>query len=208
MSQQKKQAKSAKRTRLDPAVRKQMILDTAANLIATEGMSAVSMERLGREAGISKSLVYTYYPTLQLLLQTLLRQEYQNLRSLQIQAAEAADSIESLVQKITSTYMTYMTERGLILERLAAEPSVAGEADPTEYNRDSAVNYLADIIHRDYDLELPLAKAVVDISFGLPAAGGHYLVRHDLDQKTVEDITATMILGSIQAVRDKFAQRR
>lgn len=193
-----------KRTRLDPEVRKQMLLDAAADLIAVEGVSAVSMERLGREAGVSKSLVYAYYPTLQELLRTLLTQEYRNLRGLQIQAAEEADTFEDLVRKITGAYMSYMTERGLILERLAAEPNVAAESDPTDYNRDTAVNYLAEILHTNYDLDIELARAVVDISFGLPAAGGHYLVRHNMDQQTVEDITSTMILGSIQAVRDKF----
>ena len=193
----------SKRTRLAPEVRKQLILDAAANLIDSEGMSSVSMERLGREAGVSKSLVYAYFPSLQELLQTLLRTEYKKLRHLQIAAAEQAGTFEDLVWKITGAYMNYMQERGLILERLAAEPSVAVEGDPTEYNRDAAVNYLAEILHSNYGFEPEIAKAVVDISFGLPAAGGHYLIRHDLDRDTVEDITATMILGSIQAVREK-----
>ena len=193
-----------RRTRLAPEVRKQLILDAAANLIDSEGMASVSMERLGREAGVSKSLIYAYYPSLQELLQTLLRTEYKKLRDLQIAAAEEANTFEELVRKITGAYMNYMQERGLILERLAAEPSVAIEGDPTEYNRESAVRYLAEILHRNYGFEPEIAKAVVDISFGLPAAGGHYLIRHDLDRDTVEELTATMILGSIQAVKDKF----
>jgi len=52
------------RTRLSPEVRKELILDHAANVIAAEGVSALSMERLGREAGVSKSLVYAYYPSM------------------------------------------------------------------------------------------------------------------------------------------------
>lgn len=62
---------------------KSMILDHAAELIAAEGISAASMERLGREAGISKALVYTYFPSLEGLLQTLLKREYKQLRILQ-----------------------------------------------------------------------------------------------------------------------------
>ena len=45
------------RTRLNPEERKSMILDHAAKFIAAEGVSALTMERLGKEAGISKSLV-------------------------------------------------------------------------------------------------------------------------------------------------------
>ena len=44
--------------RLNPEVRRNMILDTTAALIAKDGISAVSMERVGREAGVSKALVY------------------------------------------------------------------------------------------------------------------------------------------------------
>ena len=47
--------KTGKRTRLSPQLRKTQILDDAARLILEEGLTAVSMERLGREAGISKA---------------------------------------------------------------------------------------------------------------------------------------------------------
>ena len=113
-----------------------------------------------------------------------------------------------MIRLITGAYMNNMDQRGLILERLSAEPSFADQGDPTEYNRSSAVNYLADILHNNYDLELGLAEAVVDISFGLPAAGGHYLIREGTDRGLVEDITVTMITGSIQAVLDKYGTSR
>jgi len=168
----------------------------------------VSMERLGREAGVSKSLIYAYYPNLQDVLSTLLKREYSRLRNQQIEAAEQAGTFAEMIRLITGAYMNYMDQRGLILERLSAEPSFADHGDPTEYNRRSAVNYLADILHNNYDLELGLAKAVVDISFGLPAAGGHYLIREETDRELVEDITVTMITGSIQAVLDKYGSSR
>tara|TARA_B100000809_G_scaffold104066_1_gene102636 strand:+ start:4279 stop:4932 length:654 start_codon:yes stop_codon:yes gene_type:complete len=196
------------RTRLEPEVRKELILDAAADLVAEEGVSAVSMERLGREAGVSKSLIYAYYPNLQDVLSTLLKREYRRLRNQQIEAAEQAGTFAEMIRLITGAYMNYMDQRGLILERLSAEPSFADHGDPTEYNRSSAVNYLADILHNNYDLELGLAKAVLDISFGLPAAGGHYLIREGTDRELVEDITVTMITGSIQAVLDKYGTSR
>ena len=44
---------SPARRRLSPEARREMILDETAQLILDEGVSGVSMERLGREAGIS-----------------------------------------------------------------------------------------------------------------------------------------------------------
>ncbi|TQV84023.1 TetR/AcrR family transcriptional regulator [Exilibacterium tricleocarpae] len=192
------------RTRLSPEARKSMILDHAAEIIAAEGVSALSMERLGRAADISKSLVYAYYPSMQELLQSLLRREYKHLRELQTAAAESAETFEQLVRRITHTYLTYIEKRGLILDRLAAEPSVADHGDPTEYGRETAVKYVAQILSDNFSIDLELAMPAVDISFGMPAAAGHYLTRHDVSRQTIEDITVAMIIGSIEGLRQKY----
>jgi AcrR family transcriptional regulator len=192
------------RTRLSPEVRKNLILDHAANVVAAEGVSALSMERLGKEAGISKSLVYAYYPSMKELLQTLLKREYKRLRILQSKAAENAETFEQLVRMVTTTYLTYMEERGLILERLAAEPSLENHGDPTEYSRESAVLYIAKVVSDNFGIDMSVAVPAMDISFGLPAAAGHYLIRHDVSRQTIEDITVTMIIGSVEALKQKY----
>ena len=192
-----------KRTRLDPEVRKTMILDHAAELVASEGVSAVSMERLGRKAGISKSLVYAYFPSMKDLLQKLLIREYRHLRILQDEAAKGAETMEQMVRGITRAYLTYIEQRGLILERLGAEPSLSDHGDPTQYNRKAAVEYLAKVISRNMDLDMQIAVPMVDISFGIPTAAGQYLIHNDIGRQTVEDITVTMILGSIEAMLHK-----
>jgi AcrR family transcriptional regulator len=192
------------RTRLSPEVRKNLILDHAAEVVAVEGVSALSMERLGKEAGISKSLVYAYYPSMKELLQTLLKREYKRLRILQSKAAENAETFEQLVRKVTTTYLTYMEERGLILERLAAEPSLENHGDPTEYSRESAVLYIAKVVSDNFGIDMSVAVPAMDISFGLPAAAGHYLIRHDVSRQTIEDITVAMIIGSVEALKQKY----
>lgn len=190
-------------TRLSPEVRKGLILDHAAQLIAAEGVSAVKMERLGRQAGVSKALIYSYFPSVTALLQTLLRREYRRLRRRQSEAADSAVTFEQLVRRVTHVYLAYIRERGLIIERLAAEPSVAEYPDPTAYSRETAVTYLAEIVAENLELDIELARPLVDISFGLPAAAGNYLIHSAADIETVEDLTVTMILGSLEAVARK-----
>jgi len=200
-----KPSKAAKnRTRLPPEARKSMILDHAANLIAEEGVSAVSMERLSREAGISKALVYNYFPSVTALLQTLLTREYRHLRKLQLEAAESADTLEQLVRRVTNVYLSYIKENGLLIERLAAEPTVTDSGDPTGYGRDAAVTYLAKIISDNFQIDMDIALPVTDISYGLPSAAGHYITHHETNIQTIEDITVTMILGSLESVQKKY----
>lgn len=195
---------SKTRTRLSPEVRKNLILDHAAQVVAEEGVSALSMERLGREAGISKSLVYAYYPSMKELLQTLLKREYKSLRKRQSIGAQNAETFEQLVRQTTKAYLSYMDERGLILDRLAAEPSLSDNGDPTNYSRDIAVQYVAEIVHDNFGIDMNIALPAIDISFGLPAAAGHYLTRHDVSRQTIEDITVAMMIGCIEGLKHNY----
>lgn len=192
------------RTRLNPETRKSMILDHAATFIAAEGVSALTMERLGKEAGISKSLVYAYYPSMTDLLQALLKREYALLRKQQTIAADSAETFEQLVRRITRSYLAYIEDRGLLLERLMAEPSVAALGDPTKFKRSTAVDHIAKIVADTFDIDIEIAIPVVDISFGMPAAAGNYLIHHHANRQTIEDITVAMIVGSVEAIKQKY----
>lgn len=197
-----------KRRRLSPEKRKSLILDHTAEIVAREGVSALSMDRIGREAGISKSLVYTYFENLTELLRTLLQREMKSLRRKQRMEAESAETFEQLVRGVTHQYLKYIEERGLLIERLQAEPSVAGGNDPTDFSRAEAVRYLANLIEENFDLSPDLAHAATDISLGLPATAGAYYLHNNMPRQQVEDLTVTMILGTFGALRNEHGLRR
>jgi AcrR family transcriptional regulator len=193
------------RKRLAPEVRQSSILDHAADIVAAEGVSAVSMDRVAKAAGVSKSLVYVYFPSTTELLQTLLQRELKRLRRQQAQAANHANTFREMVRAVTHTYLTYIEERGLIIHRLQGEPSVAqGTGNPTDFSRDAAVVYIAEIISDNFDLPMELAIPASAISFGLPVAAGDYLDSEDADRRTIEDLTVTMIIGSVEALQKNY----
>lgn len=185
-----------------------MILDQTADIIAREGVAGLSMELIAQNAGVSKSLVYNYFDSLTDLLKELLERELRALRLLQFKAAEKATTFEELVRGVTHEYLDYIDRRGLIIERLQAEPSVSEAQDPTQYDRNSSVDYLAPIVSKQFDMPIELARAATDISFGLPASAGEYLLRTKMDLKELEDLTVSMIIGSIAMVRTDFLTRK
>jgi TetR/AcrR family transcriptional regulator, fatty acid biosynthesis regulator len=196
------------RRRLSPEKRQSLILDHTAEMVARDGIAQLSIDSIGREAGVSKSLVYAYFPNLTDLLRELYKREMRRLRRAQRDAATAATTFEELVRSVTHVYLHYINERGLIIERLQAEPSVSEMHDPTDFGREAAVDYLTEIVMEHFDLPQDVARAATDISFGLPASAGSYLHRHNMDLATLEDLTVTMIIGTFGQLKLDYVARR
>jgi len=196
-------ASSKTRTRLSPKARKAMILDHAAKLIANEGVSAVSIERVSLEAGISKALAYNHYSSVESLLKAVLTREYRHLRRLQRDTVESTDTLEQMVQQSTRVYLSYIKEHGLLIERLEAEPAIADYGDPSEYGNAATVMYLAQILNDNFNVEIETALTIVEISYGLPTAAGRYIIHNNSDFQTIEDIVAKMVLASLASIQEK-----
>lgn len=190
------------RIRLSPEEREKEILKYTAEIVAQEGVFAVSIEKIGKALNISKSTVYSYFPSTTELLQKLFLQEMRSLRAKQNAAIEKAKTIEQLVRGITHAYLNYIDEKGLLISRLQAEPSLISFGGPTDYARQSAINHLAKTISEACDIPMAIAIPATDISFGLPEAAGHCLNRKVTDKQTIEDLTVAMILASIKATKD------
>lgn len=195
----------SQRKRLAPEVRQSSILDHAAEIVAAEGVAAVTMDRVAKAAGVSKSLVYVYFQSTTEMLQKLLQRELKRLRRKQVEAADNAQTFRELVRSVTHAYLSYIKERGLIIHRLQTEPSVAqGTGNPTDFKHDAAVIYLAEIVRDNFDIPMELAIPASSISFGLPVAAGDYLDSKDADFKTIEDLTVTMIIGCVEALQKNY----
>ena len=192
------------RTRLSPDVRKQEILEFTASVVSQEGVFAVSIERIGKALDISKSTVYSYYPSTTELLQALLKREMKSLRGLQQQAMEAANTVEQLVRGINHNHLNYIESRGLLISRLQAEPSVASIGGSTDFGRETAVQYIAKMISETFDLPMAITVPGVDISFGLPEAAAQCLNRKVADKRMIEDLTVSMILASVKALKESY----
>ncbi len=187
--------------RFSRETRRAMILDSAAELIAEKGTAELSLESIGQHAEVSKTLMYRYFGSLIELLRDLLDQEFKHLRDTQFQASKGVETYEELVRNVTKAYLRYIEDRGLIIERLQAYPNIAGAQDPTHFRREPAVQYFAELTSATFDIPMDIATASTEISFGLPAAAGQYLIKSGADRQTVEDITVAMILGGIVGVQ-------
>lgn len=191
------------RRRLAPDVRRDLILDEAARIVVADGVSGVSMERLGREVGVSKALVYAYFAGRTELLSALLRREYQRFQEQGQTAAADIDDFAELVRVTTRAYLAHVAERGVLIQRLMNEPAVATAIRPVDADgRQLTVRYFARAMSRAHAIDRDRAATAADLLMGLTGAAGDYLFRTGADLHAVEDIVVTMILAAVAAVSD------
>ncbi len=188
------------RTRLDPEARQTQILDHTAKLIATEGFSGVSMERVARAAGVSKALVYNYFSNQENLLKSLLRRDLERIQRDQMHAATSARTFPELVRNTTHIALLEVERRGAFVRRLLVEASVVNAADMVRMREhDVNVQYLARRVAKEFDVAMPDALKLTEIGLGLTIAAGDYLQKTGASRADVENMTVAMIIGAVTA---------
>lgn len=200
-------AESPARRRLAPEARAAQILDVAARLLMDEGFTEVSMERMGREAGVSKALIYNYFPSRNDLLRALLEREVAALRQTQVREVAAAENFHDLVRRTTRLYIEHMQTRGALLRKLWAEPAVARSmADDDLRRRDEAMHYFARRVMREYGLPRDVAMPAVDMQMAMTEAAAQHLSQSHDDVDFATDLCVTLLLGGLDALARKHVK--
>ena len=196
-----------KRTRLAPEVRRSQILDEAARLILEEGLSAVSMERLGRESAVSKALVYNYFPSREVLLGALLQREQSDLDSRGAKMALEAQSYEELIRQTTRVYLEHTKARGALIQALVADPSVVRlMAADTAAAQERTIRYFVRETRREYGLSLPVAISAMGLFMSLTDRAGKQVAEGSMDIDTAETMVVQIITGGLRKLADSLAQ--
>ena len=187
-----------KRTRLSPEARRDQILDETARLILVEGLSAMSMERLARDVGISKGLVYNYFPSREALLTALLRREQAELRDRGMATAMQARSYADLIRQTTRLYLEQSRDRGALINALLSDPSVAGLMEhDNRAERDRTFRFFVRATRREFDLPLPLAIAAVDMVAGVTDQAGKLVAEGQIDVDPATEMCVELITGGL-----------
>ena len=103
-------------TRLNVDERRRQLLERATALFATHGYDELSMAKLAREAGISKPLLYHYFPSKRDLFEAVLGQAAEeHLRRI---ATDEALSPAAQLTSAVDTYLTWIEENRGAYEKL------------------------------------------------------------------------------------------
>jgi TetR/AcrR family transcriptional regulator, fatty acid biosynthesis regulator len=189
------------RKRLDPDVRRNLILDATAALVIAEGLTAVNMERIAREASVSKALVYSYFGNQNALLSALLLREYRAFQKAARIEATQVSGLEPLVRATTRAYLDHIAARGSLIQRLMREPAIANSLRELEAAaRPVTAAFFAEQITQDRGIQPEKALLASQLLMGLSGAAGDYLAETGTDVEAIEPLVVAMIMASLDAL--------
>jgi AcrR family transcriptional regulator len=190
-----------KRTRLTPEARRDMILDHAAAIVLREGLQAAGMERLARDCGVSKGLVYNYFPTRDAVFAALLEREQADLRDRGMAHALKAENFADLIRQTTRLYLDQILERGALISALLADPSVARLMEATnQQERDRTIRYFERAARREFGLSEGVATAATDALMNLTGGMARQVSEGRLEVGVATEMCVTLITGGLAAL--------
>lgn len=185
-----------------------MILDRAASLVAAEGVSAVTMDRIGREAGVSKPLVYAYFQNVTTLLQELLLRDQRRLWEQQTIAVSEAKDFDDLVRLTTRTYLIHVEKSGMHIQRLMGEPTLASVFEKGESERrQRVVDFLTKEMARTLNVPREIANLVTELAMGMTGSAGEMVSRGEVSRKKIEEILICLYKGNLEALRQQYGKK-
>lgn len=197
------------RSRLSPADRTEQILSVAAHLIDKQGLTAVSMKRVASEAGISETLIYRYFPTLQDLFVRLTRRELNAVRLGQVVGSEPADdSLEGRIYQATMNYLSVMAERGGLLQILLNDATIASSFRQ-EYRQDrqTIVRSLARASARTDGVPSKVAEAASSMSTAVTMRAGRLVVQRKVPLDLAFRMSHTIARCTAQTVARAYGKK-
>jgi len=183
---------------LTPEVRRDQILDRAAELVLSDGLAAISMEGVARATGVSKGLVYNYFPDRQALFAALLQREQRDLNDRGMRSALAASDFPDLIRRTTGLYLRQTEARGALIAALLADPGVARLMEAEDrIDREQAFRFFVRATRRAYGLPLPTAIAAVDLLWAVTDRAGQLVGQGLMGAEEATEMCVSLFVGGL-----------
>ncbi|MEK9870999.1 MAG: TetR/AcrR family transcriptional regulator [Gammaproteobacteria bacterium] len=193
-----------KTVRLAPEERKQKILDAIAAIITKGRIADLSVNLITCEAGVSKALIYKYYPSITTMLEDLLTREYT--RSVQTLKArlDVATNFVELLEVVVNQNFDECVEHS-VLNTLRHHPDL--QMKLKQLRRVHSVTPLLHRVLQDiYDIDEQASGQIIQISSGASYAAARYYMRRGGDRERHIAAAIAYIKGGTEALLKQEVQ--
>lgn len=184
----------ASRQRLSPEVRREQLLNAAAGLVAREGVAAATLKRIARDAGVSETLVQSYFMHQAGVLTELARRELETIRAAQDAHIAEGSSPGDRLARSTQAYLRQVDRRGALLQILLSNPKVR-QGLREEKNAERKVRREAVVERFTSRTSLPsdVGVGATVMLTGLCLRAGRLLARKRLSLEQAESLSLSMV---------------
>jgi len=191
--------------RLSPQLRRTQILDAAARRVVAQGYLPVQLERLARDAGTSKALIYAYFPSQYALFNALLEREMQSLTVAGLDTASRVADVGQAVLLCAMLYFEHVARTGPLLHILVSDRYMSGHVDAKWIQaRDVLIRRLVVLASKQVRMNQVEIHAAIEMMSAIPEESGRLVFHGELDHATAREVCHELIASSLKVL--KFPQ--
>ncbi|KQT35334.1 hypothetical protein ASG29_04360 [Sphingomonas sp. Leaf412] len=174
------------------------LLGHAAAAILEQGGLPLSFERFSRLAGVSKALIYNYFPTQAALGTALLQQELEAVDRVALAQAAALPDPAAAARACAAFYFDIVVARGPLLHLLLADPIVAqGEGRGVAVRAGLLLRPLVRRLRSALDLTAREANAVLHLLMTYPEEAGRKAFRGEANRALARQLCGEAVAAGI-----------
>ena len=184
-------------TRLDVDERRRRLLALGADLFTRHGYDELSMARIAKEAGISKALLYHYFPSKEAYFVATLEE-----KAAELAARTAPDPAQPPLEQLSGSldaYLAWVQENAGSYEKLirsASVPEVRGLLDRV---RGETAQRIIDGVRGEKPATPVLRAAVAGWLWFMDGVCLDWLAHEDMDRETVHGLLLATLVGAVLA---------
>ncbi|MDX9997423.1 MAG: TetR/AcrR family transcriptional regulator [Phenylobacterium sp.] len=191
--------------RLTRAAREQQIIESAAALVVEYGCLPLPLEALGQQVGVSKALIYAYFPTQQDLAARILV-AHLDIMGQSIEAAfRAGGGPREVALRCAEAYFDHVCRHGRLIHLLLSDPMAAGVADPAVRRHYGRIMRRLSVSLRDgFDVPDADCVAAVQILAALAEDAGEQVFTDRLDPELGRALTRELTDGALCGLTERL----
>jgi AcrR family transcriptional regulator len=189
------------RTRLSPSIRRDQLLDIAAQLVREGGLHAATMRGIATVAGISETQAYNYFGSREKLLSELARREFARIREIRRAETSRFEDHYAKVRMSNLTYLRQIAQKGGMLQILLSSPQVREmlRREHRKRQRTSLRAHAQSLVEK-YGIPWPIALGCTVVLTRLSVRAGHIIADGRISLKSAERLALAMILNGSRRI--------
>lgn len=202
-------AKTSRRVRLTPEVRRAEIVAAAGRVALELGYLPAPLERLSQEAGASKALIYAYFPTQHALFNALLAHHFGVLADAGLETASNEPSLFDAAQRCGDIYFNHIVEFGPIIHLILRDQFMRAHVDAANRSfRDRVKSRLARNVRRVLGLAAKENVATINLVATIPEQAALLVRRGEMELPRARELMMELIASSLDAFDPENGEAR